>query len=156
MISPELLRRYSLFAGMTEPLLAEIAMVAEVVTYEKGETIFEECDEASSLFILQNGSVDLYYKSEEEYHPKSSKEFLVGAINPGEIFGVSALMEPYELNATARAAENISAIKINAKELRDLMTANPAVGFRFMVHASKALMERLIATRIQLAAAWSE
>ena len=131
-------------------------MSAEEVANEKGETIFNECDEANYLFILQSGSVDLYYKSEEEYHPKSSKEFLVGEINPGEIFGVSALLEPYELNATARASVTCSTIKLNAQNLRDLMVANPGLGMRFMVHASKALMERLIATRIQLAAAWSD
>ena len=156
MISPELLRRYSFFAGLADKLYTEIAMNAEEAFFEKGETIFEECDEASSLYILQEGSIDLYYKSEDIYHTKSAKEFLVGEINPGEIFGVSALLEPYELNATARAAVNCSVIKIDAKILRAIMQSDPVTGYRFMVHESKALMERLIATRIQLAAAWSD
>jgi CRP/FNR family transcriptional regulator, cyclic AMP receptor protein len=156
MISPEILRRYGFFAGLSDAHLKEIAMISEKVVYEKGATIFEECDDADMLYILQDGNIDLFYRSEEEYHPTSSKEFLIGEINPGEIFGVSAMLDPYSLSATARTAVTSTIIKIDAKPLRKMMEGEPALGFRVMLQISKALMERLAATRVQLAAAWSD
>jgi CRP/FNR family transcriptional regulator, cyclic AMP receptor protein len=156
MVSPELLRKYAFFAGLNDSQLKNIAMIAEEVSYVKGEQIFEECDDANALYILKNGSVDLYYRSEEEFHPKTRKEFHVGEINPGEAFAVSALLEPYSLNATARAAQDSTTIKVDAVQLRQLMINDAVLGYTLMAHTAKTLMERLGAARVQLAAAWAE
>lgn len=155
MISPELLRRFPYFAGLNDNQLKELAMVAEEVIFEKDTVIFEECDEATHLFFLLSGSVDLYYRSEEEFHPKTRKEFIVGEINPGEIFGISALFEPYNLNATARVSQECKAIKFDAKSLRLCMENDLNLGYRLLLQTSKALMERLGSARVQLAAAWA-
>jgi len=42
MVSPELIRRYPFFGGLTESQLAGIAMIAEEVSFPKGAVIFEE------------------------------------------------------------------------------------------------------------------
>ena len=102
MISPEILRRYPYFGILSSSQLYAIADIAEEVAFEKGQTIFEECQPANELYLLLNGGVDFFYKSEEEFHPKSSKEFSVGEVNPGEPFGLSALLEPYVLNLLLR------------------------------------------------------
>jgi CRP-like cAMP-binding protein len=156
MVSPELLRRYGFFAGLNGNQLKQIAMISEEVSYEKGETIFEECEQANALFILQSGNIDLFYRVVEENQPQNRKEYFVGEINPGEVFGVSALLEPYAMNATARAALKCSTVKIDADALRKLIQVDADLGFNLMMQTSKALMERLGATRVQLAAAWAK
>jgi CRP-like cAMP-binding protein len=155
MISPELLRRYPFFSGLNDSQQKKLAMVGEEATVEKGAVIFEECDEATHLYFLLSGSVDLYYRSEEEFYPKTRKDFHIGEINPGEVFGISALFEPYNLNATARADQASTLIRFDAKSLRQLMDDDLSLGYRIMLNAAKALMERLGATRVQLAAAWA-
>jgi len=155
MISPELLRRYSFFSLLSEQDLFAIAMIAEEVTADTGTTLFEECQPASTLYLLLDGSIDLYYKSEEEYHPKTKKEFLVGEVNPGEIFSISSMLEPYVLNASARTAKPSRFIKIDAVALRQLSQENLQLGYAMMHQIAKALMERLAYTRVQLAAAWA-
>ena len=155
MLSPELLRGYTLFDGLNKSQYKEVAMISEEVSFPKGTIIFNECDEADSLFLLIKGTIDLYYGSEEGYYPTFHKKFLAGEINPGEVFGISALIEPYVLSETARAATNCSTIKIHAKTLRELFVFEPDLGCRFMVHISKAIMERLGFTRIQHPVAWS-
>jgi CRP/FNR family cyclic AMP-dependent transcriptional regulator len=154
MVSPELLRRFRFFAGLTEDQLKEIAMIADELEFMKGDLIFSECELAEGLFILQHGSVDLFYRSEEEFHPTISKEFHIGTINPGEMFGVSALIEPNELNATARAAQDSTSIKIDAQKIQKMVDDNADLGYKLITQTSKVLMERLGATRVQLAAAW--
>jgi CRP-like cAMP-binding protein len=152
MISPELLRRYPFFGNLNEAELTEIAKIAEEKSFEKGTTLFEEGQPAEALYFLLEGGVDLYFKSEEQYHPKTRKEFLVGEINPGEIFSLSALIEPYILNATARVSQGGRLIKIEASTLRIMAEKDPDLGCKLMHQIAKALMERLKYTRIQLAA----
>ena len=155
MISPELLRRYPFFGPFSDDQLKEIAMIADEVTAEKEEELFEECEPAKNLYLLLEGSVELYYKSEEEYHPKESKEFAVGEINPGEVFAFSAVINPYVLNATARCSRPSRLVKIDAVALREMFEENPKMGYIAMHQVTKALMERLAYTRVQLAAAWA-
>lgn len=153
MVSPELLRRYPYFGVLSEAHLKEIAMIAEETSFDVGTEIFEECGEANQLYLLQDGSIDLVYKLVDEYHPEFNKEFMVGEINPGEVFAISALIEPYALNATARATKACKVIAVEAAALRKLMENDPTLGHQIMQQTAKVLMERLGYMRLQLAAA---
>ncbi len=155
MISPELLRRYPFFGPFNDAQLRAIAMIADEDSADQGGVLFEECAPANTLYLLLEGDIDLYYKSEEEYHPVTKKEFLVGEINPGEIFAVSSLIHPYIFSATARASQPCRFVKIDATELRKLLDNDPHMGYIAMQQITKAVAERLAYTRIQLAAAWT-
>jgi len=155
MISTEILRRYPFFAGLTEAQLKAVARLAQDTSYPKDSTIFEECGEANRLFLLLEGSVDLYYRSQEEFHPTTTKNFFVGEINPGEIFGTSSIIEPYELNATARNPVNCRLVEIDAVELRKLMAGDLDLANKLLLAVIKTLKERIGAMRVQLAAAQS-
>jgi len=155
MISPELLRRYPFFGTLDDAQLKQIAMLAEEETILKGTTIFSERASADTLCVLMTGSVDLFFHSAEEFHPKQSKELFAGEINPGEVFGISALVEPYILAASARAAKDCTVIKIDAVALRSLLKQNAALGCLLMVQIAQTLNSRLNAARVQLAAAWA-
>jgi CRP-like cAMP-binding protein len=155
MISPELLRRYPFFGPFNDAQLKEFAMLADEISAEVGEELFQECDTANHLYLLLEGGVDLYYKSEEEYHPKDSKEFAVGEINPGEVFAISAVINPYMLNATARCSRACKLVKIDGKALREKFEEDPRLGYITMHQVTKSIMERLAYTRVQLAAAWA-
>ena len=155
MISPELLRRYPFFGPFNDEQLKDIAKIADEATAEAGEELFEECAPADALYLLLEGSVELSYKSEEEFHPKTSKEFSVGDINPGEVFAISSLISPYVLNATARATRPSKYVKIDSKALREMCEENPRMGYVAMHQVTKTIMERLAYTRVQLAAAWA-
>ncbi len=153
MISPELLRRYPFFANLSDAQLRALAMIADEITYESGTVVLQESQPADKLYLLLEGSIDLSFKSEEEYHPKASKVFLIGEINPGEVFGISALIEPYLYNATATSASLSRAVKFDAESLRALLDLDHSLGCPIMKQIAKAVMERLTSTRVQLAAA---
>ena len=155
MISPELLKRYPFFGPFSELHLQEIAMISEEFTATKGLMLFEEGNPADALYLLIDGSVDLYYRSQEEFRQKVVKQFLVGEINPGEVFGISVLIEPYIFSATAHVSQPSQYIRIDGKGLRALVEKDSNVGCLLMRQINKVLMERLSYTRIQLAAAWS-
>jgi CRP/FNR family cyclic AMP-dependent transcriptional regulator len=152
MISPEILRRYPFFGYLDDQELAQIAMIADENTFEKGDTIFREGQKADSLYLLEEGSVDLFYHTQEEHDPRSVRKFLVGEINPGEVFAISVFIDPFILTATAVAAQNGQMLKIKGPELRDMFDKDNRMAYHLMVQLMKVFADRLYFTRVQLAA----
>lgn len=155
MISPELLRRFAFFGVFNEEQLKKISLIADEINVPAGTKLFDECEQADVFYFLIDGGIDLTYKSEEEFHSKIKKVFPVGEINPEEIFGISAVLSPYEYNATAITSKDSKLIKIDAEKLRQMMKEDPEFGYTMMHQVAKATMERLTYTRVQLAAAWA-
>jgi len=153
MISPELLRRFPFFAPFSEQQLTNFALISDEYSTNEAAILFEESQPATHLYLLLEGSVDLYYKSEEPFHPKFSRVFSVGEINPGEVFGISALVKPHVLNATAKTSQPTRYVMIDAVALRKMMVEDHQLGFWLLQQVIIVLMERLAYTRVQLAAA---
>src|SRR5512139_1143624 len=102
MISPELLRRYPFFGFLDATQLKAVAMLSEEVEFEKDTTVFETDQAAEALYVMVEGSIDLNYKVVDRDDPKIVKEFFISELNPGDIFGLSALLEPYCHTMTAK------------------------------------------------------
>jgi CRP-like cAMP-binding protein len=154
MVTTELLKKYGFFAGLSEKQLKALSMIADEETFEAGASLIEECSTADKLYLLINGNVDLSYLEIDEMHSYTSppKEFYAGSINPGEVFGISALIEPYSYNATAKASERSRVIVIDALELRKLLEQDLLFAYNLSRQTVKVLMERLIDLRVQVAA----
>ena len=156
MVSVEVLRRYPFFSNLKDTHLSAIAMITEEVSVKEGTVFFEEGEPANTLYLLIEGYIDLYYKSEEKFYPKTRKQFTVGEINPGEVFAISTLIEPYKYSATARASKKCRVLKIEGEPLRELLHMDFSAGYAMMCQIAKLALERLAYTRVQLAAAWAE
>jgi CRP-like cAMP-binding protein len=59
------------------------------------------------------------------------------------------------LSAGARASADSQVVKIDAQALHTLFEKDFQLGYLAMQQVTKALMERLAFTRVQLAAAWA-
>jgi len=153
MISPELLRRYPFFSFLTAEALREMAMITDDLEADEGTILFEMGTKAEALYFLLEGSVELHYIVVDEHEPDLRKDFLVGTISPGEIFGISAVIEPYTLTATAVIVEPSRLLQITAVRLRQLLDRDQDLAMRFLQKVNKATMERLQKTRVELAAA---
>ncbi|HEY4691449.1 MAG TPA: cyclic nucleotide-binding domain-containing protein [Anaerolineae bacterium] len=153
MVSPELLRRYPFFGQLANDSLNAVAMLAEEITFKDGETIFETGGPADALYFLIEGCVDLHYIVADEINPELRKDFFISEINPGEPFGISALIEPYRYTGTVRATCPSRVFKFDAAGLRALCTVDPKIDAALMRQIAAAAMSRLSDTRVQLVAA---
>jgi CRP-like cAMP-binding protein len=153
MVSPELLRRYPFFSFLDDAELKAVAMIAEELTLEDGESLFEIEQPAEALYLLMDGTIELYYVIADDYDPASRKEFYISDINPGEICGISALIEPHQYTSTARAASLSHLIKLESVGLRAVCEVDPRLAYNLMRQVARAALERLHATRVQLIAA---
>jgi CRP-like cAMP-binding protein len=156
MVSPEILRRYPFFGSLSDAQLKGMAMIAEERSFDTGAVICEEGQPASAFYLLLDGSVSLYYKSEEEFRPNTRKDFLVGEINPGEVFAISVLVEPFKYTATVKAEQKCRVVRFESTGINSLIEKDSRLYCVLMREIAKAAMERLAFARVQLAAAWAK
>jgi CRP-like cAMP-binding protein len=154
MIPPESLKRHAFFGLLDQEQLKSLCAIADEEESPQGMTLFEEKQPANTFYYLIEGYIDLYQRTFDTYYPKISKDLLVGAVQPQEIFGLSAIVEPYIYHATGRTAHPCKFIKFDGPKLRALINEDCQLGFIFMRQISVALTERLMDTRVQLASAW--
>jgi CRP-like cAMP-binding protein len=150
MISVELLRRYPFFALLTDEQLKAIAMIAEEKTYSKESLLVKENTPAAKLILLLEGDVDLIYSGGGE---GAISNALVGSIAPGEMLGVSSLIEPYIYISSARATVPAKVVEIDGVAIRALMQVDKLLGYKLMCNVATAVLERLKYTQVELAAA---
>lgn len=147
MISPELLRRYPFFGSLNIDQLKQIAMISDEITIDSGVPILQEGKPAQDIYLLIEGGIDVYFSIDQE------KEFFVSEINPGEPFGISAMVEPYIVTTSVRTSKPSRAIQISASELRNACNQDKDLATFIYQQIAKAAIERLNSTRIQLVAA---
>lgn len=150
MVSPELLRRYPFFVSLNDDQLKAIAMIAEEKTYPKDTILIKENTTATRLVLLLEGDVDLIFSGGGE---GAITNALVGSIAPGEVYGVSSLIEPFKFISSARATVPVKAIEIDGIALRALMELDQKLGYTMMRNIAAAVLERLKYAQVELAAA---
>lgn len=153
MVSLELLHRFPFFSFMDEKELKAIANISQELKLTSGEVLIEADTPADALYFLIDGHLPYYMVVTSERIPDYRKEYFIGYINPKEIFGISAMIEPYQYTATLRAEKPCRVIKIDAAALRALCEVDIHLAIGFMTAIAQASMERLQITRIQLVAA---
>ena len=159
MISPEELRKYPYFAGISPDCLKSVALLSEETSFKADEVLFVESGEfigkaqlyeketeAKHLLLLVSGEVDLATQL------GSGEPVIIGSAVAGELLSLSALIPPYHLTATAVAKKDGKAINIEAEGLRELLDENPELGYHLYQGVASALMARLKDTRVELAA----
>ncbi len=146
MISPEILRRYPWFAGLSEQVLKAIALISEEKETKQGEVLFEEGDPAKCLILVVEGEVDLTFEGED------SERYVVDTVIAGQPFCWSSLVEPYQETSTAVVRSPGKLVCINGSQLRDLCDADFEVGYLLMLQVAKVLRQRLLGARLQLIA----
>ena len=145
MIALEMLRRFPFFAGLSETMLKELAMAGEDVTINRGDWLFHEGDEAEALFLIISGEIELKVAVDASATYLTS----VDSLAEGEIFGWSALVNPYIYSLGAVAAKNTRLAKFDGVRVCELMTHNPADGYLLMSRLVQIIGGRLNALHIR-------
>jgi CRP/FNR family transcriptional regulator, cyclic AMP receptor protein len=151
MVDPEILPNYAFFETLSSKQLKAIAKIAHEILYDEGVLIFKEGEYADGLFIMVKGGIELFFSVEVLSYPELHKELPFGTIYPGELFGISSLVEPYILTASARSTKSSVVIKIDGVGLIDLCQKDEKLAYALIQQVARTSMERLGAARLQLA-----
>ena len=156
MIAYERLQRLPFFAFMNEKQLKAVASIAQELQFKEGDEICKAHTPSKALNFLVEGSLLYYMVVISEYQPDYRKEYFIGVVNPGEIFGISSFIEPNLHTATLRAEKPGCLIKIEGAALRTLCEADLPLYVDLLKAVAKTAMSRLEMTRVQLVAHMAE
>jgi CRP/FNR family cyclic AMP-dependent transcriptional regulator len=146
MVSPELLRRFPFFSGLTDEEIKSIAMVSDEERHEANTFIFREGDKAQKMYVLIEGTVDIMVNTDEEGLERET----VSTLTHGDVFCWSAVVEPNLLTASAFAATPARVVAIDGAGLRAMFELDCHLGFRILQKAAVIISSRLKDTRIQM------
>lgn len=143
------LKGSELFEGLETSHLEKVSVLCRGGSYRQGTIIFNEGDKAEELYLLTDGRVCL----EMEVRPLPSRPAIptcLEVVTKGEVFGWSALVEPYVYTLSARCLSNCTVLSIKGDMLRKAMADDPILGYKVMEGLSKLIAFRLMHTRLRL------
>ena len=130
----ELLANIPLFESLTEDDLAALSGRLEQIDYNEGDVIFSQGDEGSSLFLIEDGGVEI------SYGEGISRVRLATLFN-GQYFGELSLFDGAPRSATATAAKRSRLIRLDRDDLVDFVNKNPAAALRIIAEMSERLRQ---------------
>ncbi|OGP89014.1 MAG: hypothetical protein A2156_05050 [Deltaproteobacteria bacterium RBG_16_48_10] len=138
MVSANWLKKTELFEGLGESQLNDLLAYSTVESFPEGRIIFHQEAEATHLYILIQGTVDLNVKAQEEIG------FLTSQIQKeGAIFGIPSLIEPFRYNVTAKCILPSKVLSIESHYLRKKMEEDPKMGMQMMKNLTLIYYNRL-------------
>ncbi len=149
MVPVEALANKPIFEGLSHAELADIAEVSQRVTFEPGDTVFLEGQQADKLYVLEDGKVALEMRVQLDPN-QPVRHTIIDVLGPSEVFAWSALVEPFVLTMSARCVKRSTAIAVDASALRRLMSADCSLGFTVMQRLAVVISRRLRDAREQI------
>jgi CRP/FNR family cyclic AMP-dependent transcriptional regulator len=150
MVTVQRLKEFELFNGLADSNLERIAELCQVHPLHEGDRIFEEGTRATNLHICCSGKVDIVTWVKKPWN----KYVRVHQSQPGEVFGWSALVAPYNYSASAICAEAGEEIRIRSNDLLDMLHQHPDIGYTIMQNLAADIGARMTQMRQSLIAEW--
>jgi len=130
----ELLASVPLFESLTEDDLATLTNRLEEQTVEAGEAIFQQGDDGSSLFIIEDGEVEISYGI-------GRSKVVLASLFPGQYFGELSLFDGAPRSATATAMKVSHLIRLDRDDLVEFVHRNPAAALRIIAEMGERLRQ---------------
>jgi len=131
-----------LFKGLSESQMKKILAAGKEIPVKKGQLIIKEGQAANGVYILRSGAVELMTTVEKDFDlPISILR------DPGDVFGTSALVPPYQYSLTARCVEDGVLFCMETSAVRKLAAEDREIGCQMMTNLAAHFLERLKETR---------
>jgi len=104
------LAKVPLFSDLGLDSQTQLAAIAEEVTFQPGELLFQQGDVGDSLYVVLDGEVAILLDGHE-----------VNRMTPGESFGEIAVLDRGTRTAGGRAVSDVLALRIDRRAVEDLM-----------------------------------
>ena len=105
------LKSVDIFEHATIEQLGRIAGLTEEVHFEPGETIFNEGEPGDAFYLLLSGRVLLEINGN-----------ILRELKEKEAFGTLEVLDFHPRAVTAKAADQVRALKLNGQEFHDLLS----------------------------------
>lgn len=135
MMIVEAIEESDLFKGVSTEFLNKIGQIGEIRNFKRDSVICMANEKARYIYQLVYGQIDIMLAEKEVIH------FTVN--RPGEIFGWSALVEPYIYTATAKCKSDVRVLRISRDSLEKIIIQHPTDGLAILRHLTSIISQRL-------------
>ncbi len=129
------IKESDLFKGVSQRFLTKIATNSDEEKFTRNSVVFKAGDKASHFYVLVEGAVDISLGKRETTHMSVTKA--------GEVFGWSALVDPYIYTATARCTKDTRVMKIGRDLVENAICEHPAEGLAILKNLTGIIAQRL-------------
>jgi CRP-like cAMP-binding protein len=141
--SLNLLQNVYLFKNLSASELDLVGSPSKIETFNSGDQIFGEGDEAHAIYIIKYGTVRIA-------HSGRNQATEVATLGTGSHFGEMAFLDGERRSASAVAVERTEMISLNFEEMRRVLDSNPIVAAKVYNALAHFLCGRLRITTTDL------
>lgn len=123
------------FKGIDSEVMNKITAIYREEDHLKDKVLFNKNEDARSIFILKRGTVNLVIKN--------GGMFIIPLSNPGEIFGLSGLVESSTYTASGVCATDAKVVRIDRDKLDEIFDQHPHVGLILVKRLGSVLSRKL-------------
>lgn len=159
MISPEMLRRYPFFAGLSHEQLVTLAMIGDEVRVDAGHVFFHEGDTLDTFFLVVEGDVAIVLGvtlgdvrqplSQQLTGAVQKADVTVSQAGPGEPFGWTAIAANHHATAGATAVTSACVLAFGREKLLAAFEQDCNLGYRMLQQVLRVARQRLHDLRVE-------
>lgn len=117
--------------------LAYLESLVHIRRYAHRETVFEEGDTGSGMYVIRTGKVEIFLRNIE------GREETLALLGPGDFFGETTLTAPATRTASARALEATELLGLFRADLLETMQRHPGIASEILLGLTRTISERL-------------
>lgn len=130
----DLLGNIALFESLTDQDLGVLSQRLTAIDYAPGDIIFNQGEEGESLFIIEQGAVEISYG-------EGKAKVCLATLFPGQYFGELSLFDGAPRSATATAIKESHLIRLDRADMVDFVDKNPAAALRIIAEMSERMRQ---------------
>lgn len=100
--------------------------------YKDGEVITQQGDIGSTMFVVQQGKVEISLRTDRE-------EVVLTVLERGDVFGEMALFTKRERSATARALGDARILTVDKRKFMKRVHQDPSLAYRILQKMSERI-----------------
>ncbi len=149
MTGRDFLRSVEVFKGLPDEQLNQFVDHCREIEYRQNDKLFEEGEDASCLWMVKEGRVDLRFDLPDR--PTSTKN-TISSVPEYKTFGWSSLVAPHKYRLSAYCATNsCTVVQVDRQALLDIFEQDSSTGYLVMSNLVEIIGQRF--RRLQESAA---
>lgn len=125
-VSPEILKEQTLLEELDDAELKNLGSMVKELTFNKGEHIFKEKEEAKGIFLIHSGKVEI-----SKVTPDGWKQTLA-VLGKGSFFGELSIIEQRLHEANAVALERAVVLFLRKEDFKKMESEDLLLATRIM------------------------
>lgn len=117
----DIIKKTAIFQSLSEDEFSLINDITKTKFVKKNTLIFSKGDENNSMYILKEGSVDIFILTE------TGKELILSSLQDGDYFGELSLLDDAPISTNVMATSDCVLIIIHKADFFSIMERNPTI-----------------------------